>query len=231
MSNFMEGYEDVAARVKRWQVAHPVGRIETEVVHHDSVKGQVLVKAAVYREHEDTLAAAIDYAFGDVTNYPASMRKWYVEDTVTSAIGRAISLVLETDKKPTAQDMAKVDYVNKRMPEANKPFAEKLAEKITMAVEDDPWTIKAVEPSEHVTMAVEDVAKAIGATVLTDDPRCEHGNRIWKTGTSKAGKPWGMWACDARPMNGQRFADVDKCDPLWYDIQKDGTWGPRVERH
>ena len=230
MSNFMEGYEDVAARIKRWQVAHPVGRIETEVVHHDSVKGQVLVKAAVYREHEDILAAGIDYAFGDVSNYPASMRKWYVEDTVTSAIGRAISLVLETDKKPTAQDMAKVEYVNKSMPSANKPFAEKLAEKITVPVADDPWTVKAVEPSEHVTMAVEDVAKAIGATILTDDPRCEHGARIWRSGTSKAGKPWGHWACDARPMNGQRFADVDKCDPIWYDIAKDGTWQPRVSR-
>lgn len=228
MFNFMEGYEDVAARIKRWQVAHPVGRIETEVVHHDSVKGQILVKALVFREHEDTLAAGTDYAFGDVTNYPASMRKWYVEDTVTSAIGRAISLVLETDKKPTAQDMARVEYVNKRIPEASKPFAEKLAEKITMAVEDDPWTIKAVEPSEP--MSVEEVAKAIGAKVLTDDPKCKHGNRVWATGTSKTGKVWGHWKCDNRPINGERWAEVEKCDPLWYDIQKDGTWGPRIER-
>ena len=93
-----------------------------------------------------------------------------------------------------------------------------------------PRRVVAVEPAEHVTMAVEDVAKTIGATVLTDDPTCSHGNRVWKTGVSKANKPWGMWACDARPMNGQRFADVDKCDPIWYDIQKDGTWGPRVSR-
>jgi hypothetical protein len=224
MSNFWEGYEDVAKRVKRWQVAFPVGRIETEVVWHDPIKGQVLVKAAIYREHEDTLAAAIDWAYGDVTNYPQSMRKWYVEDTVTSAIGRAISLVLETDKKPTSQDMAKVDYVN------NKSFADKLADKITVPVADDPWTVHAVEPAKPASMTVDEVAAAIGAKVLTDDPKCDHGNRIWKTGTSKTGKPWGMWACDARPMNGQRFADVDKCDPIWYDIQKDGTWGPRVDK-
>ena len=224
MSNFMEGYEDVAARIKRWQVAHPVGRIETEVVQHDSVKGQILVKASVFREHEDILAAGVDYAFGDVTNYPQSMRKWYVEDTVTSAIGRAISLVLETDKKPTAQDMAKVEYVN------NKPFADKLADKITVPVADDPWTVKAVEEPKAAAMSVEEVAKTIGATILTDDPRCEHGNRIWKTGVSKAGKPWGMWACDARPMNGQRFADVAKCDPLWMDLASDGTWKERVNK-
>ena len=230
MSNFMEGYEDVAARIKRWQVAHPVGRIETEVVWHDSVKGQVMVKASVYREHEDTLAAGIDWAFGDVTNYPASMRKWYVEDTVTSAIGRAISLVLETDKKPTAQDMEKVAYVNKTTPSANKPFAEKLAEKITVPVSDDPWTIKQIDEAPQAKMSIEDVAAAIGAKVLSDDPTCKHGNRVWATGTSKAGKVWGHWKCDNRPTNGQPWSDVEKCDPLWYDIAKDGTWQPRVSR-
>ena len=226
MSNFMEGYEDVAARIKRWQVAHPVGRIETEVVHHDSVKGQVLVKAAVYREHEDILAAGIDYAFGDVSNYPASMRKWYVEDTVTSAIGRAISLVLETDKKPTAQDMAKVEYVNKSMPSANKPFAEKLAEKITMAVEDDPWTIKTVDEAPAAVDAVALVKEALGGKTQQDIPSCKDGEMVWKTGKKKNGQPWGGFQCKRPRVDGQS----PPCEPIWYEISKtDGTWQPQVK--
>lgn len=218
MSNFMEGYEDVAARVKRWQVAFPVGRIETDVVWHDAAKSQVLVKASVYREHEDTAAAAIDWAFGDSTNYPQNMRKWYLEDTVTSAIGRAISLVLETEKKPTSQDMAKVEYVS------NKPFADKLQDKITVAVEDDPWTVKNVEPAKTIDEAVDLVKSIIGGQTEKDIPTCAHGERIWSTGTSKAGKPWGMMKCI---IQGSGNYPEKQCDPIWYEIKPDGTWGPQ----
>lgn len=222
----MEGYEDVAARIKRWQVAFPVGRIETEVIHHDSVKGQILVKASVFREHEDTLAAGIDYAFGDVTNYPASMRKWYVEDTCTSAIGRSISLVLETDKKPTAQDMAKVDYVNKSVPEAHKPFAEKIAEKISLAKEDDPWTIKTVDESAPAKDAVALVKEALGGKTQQDIPSCKDGEMVWKTGKKKNGQPWGGFQCKRPRIEGQE----PPCEPIWYEISKiDGTWQPQVK--
>jgi hypothetical protein len=110
---------------------------------------------------------------------------------------------------------------------APKPFAEKLAEKITVVKEDDPWTIKTVTEAPAAAMSVEQVAKTIGATILKDDPTCLHGNRIWRTGV-KNGKPWGMWACDARPMNGERFADVEKCDPMWMSLASDGTWKERI---
>jgi hypothetical protein len=126
--------------------------------------------------------------------------------------------------------MSKVATQSNNEQSSKRPFAEKLAEKITMAVEDDPWTIKAVDPAAPASMSVDEVAKAIGATVLTDDPTCKHGNRIWATGTSKTGKVWGHWKCDASPMNGQRWADVDKCDPLWCDLSPKGTWSIRVEK-
>jgi hypothetical protein len=113
---------------------------------------------------------------------------------------------------------------------APKTFKEKLDEKITVEAADDPWTVKAVEPAKPASMSVEEVAEAIGATVLTDDPRCKHGARIWATGTSKAGKVWGHWKCDARPGIGERWADVDKCDPLWCDLSSKGTWTIRVEK-
>jgi hypothetical protein len=218
MSNFMEGYEDVAARIKRWQTAFPVGRIETEVIHHDTVKGQILVKASVFREHEDILAAGIDHAYGDITNYPQSMRKWYVEDSVTSAIGRAISLVLETDKKPTAQDMAKVDYVS------NKSFADKLADKITVPVADDPWTVKQIDETAPAADAVALVKEKLGGQTQKDLPRCAHGQMMWKTGKKKDGKPWGHMKCP-NAVTGEVNRCVD--DVIWYEIADDGTWQPQ----
>ena len=146
------------------------------------------------------------------------MRKWYVEDTVTSAIGRAISLVLETDKKPTAQDMAKVDYVN------NKSFADKLADKITVPVADDPWTVKQIDETAPAADAVKLVKEVLGGQTQKDIPSCRHGQMVWKTGKKKDGKPWGHMKCSYAVTG-----EVDRCqeDVIWYQIADDGTWEPQ----
>ena len=39
-------------------------------------------------------------------------------------------------------------------------------------------------------------------------PACDHGSRLWKTGTSKEGKPWSGWFCPNRDRNNQ-------CKPQW----------------
>ena len=104
----LDNYEDVQSRVKRFQEAFPVGRIVCDVIQFDAVKGHILVAASVYREHEDTLPAAVDYAFGDAATYPAQMRKFYVEDTCTSSIGRSLSLILETTTKATKITESKI---------------------------------------------------------------------------------------------------------------------------
>ena len=104
----LKNYEDVQSRVKRWQEAYPMGRIVTEIVEFSAEKGHVLVKASCYRDDETQLPAGVDYAFGNVAFYPTHMKRFFIEDTTTSAIGRCISLVLPTELKPTQQDMAKV---------------------------------------------------------------------------------------------------------------------------
>ena len=126
----LSSYEDVNSRIRRFQIAYPVGRIVTDVIQFNAEKGHVLISAQIYREHEDTLPSAVDYAFGDASTFNASMRKFYVEDTVTSAIGRALSLILETTHKPTVQDMARAKLAE--------PKPEKY---IPVVKEDDPWTI------------------------------------------------------------------------------------------
>jgi hypothetical protein len=224
-------YETVADRVSRFQKLHLGGRIVTTVVSLDNSKGEVLAKAEVYREHEDTQPAGVDYAFGVASTYPQSMRKFYVEDTVTSAVGRALSLVLDTDKKPTREDMQKVQAhqeVKAKVEEVKAKMADTSKEYVPVPVESDPWTQWEAQPVQTMESAVEMVKSVLGGTTDKDIQRCKHGEMIWKTGTSKAGKPWGHWRCTAQITSGTSAGADDKCEPIWYEIAKDGTWQKRA---
>jgi hypothetical protein len=206
----LDSYEDVQSRVKRWQAAFPVGRIVTDVIQFDAVKGHILVAASVYREHEDTLPAAVDYAFGEASTYPANMRKFYVEDTCTSAIGRAISLVLETTNKATKQDMAKVERVKNDM------ASERIAN-APLAVEntwDEFVSEKPKEPVVSLGQAAELVQASFGEVTIV--PTCMHGNRTIKTGVTN-GKGWQGAMCS----NGS-LPKAQQCSPIWYRVDKDG---------
>ena len=207
----LSNYEDVNSRIKRFQAAYPVGRIVTDVIQFNAEKGYVLVSAQIYREHEDTLPSAVDYAFGDASTFNASMRKFYVEDTVTSAIGRALSLILETSSKPTQQDMARVRTTTTK-------------EYIPVVNEDDAWTIKTVAMPITSEEAVATVKDIIGATTDKDVPRCPHGEMAWKHGTTKAGKPWGHFKCPYA-VTGELTRCPSPNDVIWYEINKEtGAW-------
>jgi hypothetical protein len=220
-------YETVADRVARFQKLHLSGRIVTKVISLDNSKGEVLAMAEVYREHEDTQPAGVDYAFGVASTYPQSMRKFYVEDTVTSAVGRALSLVLDTDKKPTREDMQKVqahDEVRANIDKVKAKMAETSQEYVPVQQKEDPWTMQVAAPVVTMEQAVETVKAVLGGTAI--DESCVHGARVWKTGTTKAGKQWGHWKCMA-----QIQGDAERCDPIWYEIDKQtGQWKPQVKR-
>jgi hypothetical protein len=111
-----------------------------------------------------------------------------------------------------------------------KPFAEKLADKITMPVEDDPWTTKSVEAAPSSADAIALVQEVLGATKIDKDiPHCAHGEREWRTG-NKNGKAWANMSCSAKPMNGERWSEINKCDPIWYVIDANGSWKPQEAR-
>ncbi len=217
----LSNYEDINSRIRRFQVAYPVGRIVTDVIQFNAEKGHVLISAQIYREHEDTLPAAVDYAFGDASTFNASMRKFYVEDTVTSAIGRALSLILETKHKPTVQDMARV--------ELSKP---KSKEYIPVMNEEDPWTIKTVAPPATSAEAVATVKEIIGGTTDKDIPLCNCGKqRILRTGTGKNGKQWAAWDCCYKSGIYQ-VGQTKPCDPerIWLELNANGQWQPQKVR-
>jgi hypothetical protein len=224
-------YETVADRVSRFQKLHLGGRIVTKVISLDNAKGEVLAMAEVYREHEDTQPAGVDYAFGVAATYPQSMRKFYVEDTVTSAVGRALSLVLDTDKKPTREDMQKVQAhseVKAKVEQVKAKMAQTASEYIPVPKEDDPWTIAPAQQATTLESAVEMVKSGLGGTAVEET--CKHGIRHWRTGTSKAGKPYGAWYC-AGAEKGVLLNNADKCDPVWYEVDKEtGKWKPQVKR-
>jgi len=213
----LEDYEDVAARVLRFQKAYPEGRIVTDVIQFNPEKGIVLVSAQVYRNASDTLPAGVDYAFGDASTFNSGMRKWYVEDTSSSAIGRALSLVLETQKKPTKQDMAKVVT-----PKAVKPPVQEVK-----ADDQDYWTTpvgqynKVVDAPVTLEKAMENIAAVMGTQEAVEPPSCQHGHMTWREG-EKNGKAWGGYFCGYAPRTGEA-----KCQTNWYTLGSDGKFQPQ----
>jgi hypothetical protein len=210
----LEDYETVEERLVKFWKEHPDGRISTEVVEHTLQR--FIVKASIYRTEVDGQAWTTGYAEETVSTRGVNSTS-ALENCETSAIGRALANAgyITKGKRPSREEMAKVKAAEP------KPFAEKLAEKVIMPVEDDPWTVKAVSPAPSAEEAITLVQDVLGATKIDKDiPRCrnchDHKPMEWKTGVSaKNNKPWGKFDCYV-------------CrDVIWYNIASDGTWKPQ----
>ena len=206
-----EDYETVA-QLNLWFIEnYPMGRSDITPLYNDPEKGLITVKASVWRDANDPFPAATNIANGVRDLYIKNMQRFYAEDVATSALGRAI-LLLKGGKTATADDMAKT------IPQS---FSEKLADKITMPVEDDPWILKTVEPAANAAEAVAMVQEIMGGTKIDDDiPSCEHGVMKFRDGVSKKNnKPWAQFSCQ-NPSGGF----LEKCEPIWLEINQDGKW-------
>jgi len=221
MAGFLDNYEDVAARIKRFWETHPSGRIENHIVEFNAEKGYILVQTQIFKEYEDEKPSAIDYAFGNVATYNVQMKKFFCEDTVTSSIGRAIGLLLGTDKRPTRQDMEKVESISTSVAKST-------------ADDYDPWTKKFGDVPSYKTAAeaeqsgipslgssMDEVAKQLGGQLVAEAPQCSHGHRIWKQAHEGAPKNWGGYFCTERTK-------ATQCAPAWYVLGSDGKWKPQV---
>jgi hypothetical protein len=201
--SFLDNYEDVNARIKRFRSEHPSGRLIAFIDSFDVEKGTILVRAEAYREYEDQVPSAVDFAFGNVNTYPQNMRKWMVEDTVTSAFGRVIGLLSPSEGgRPTRQDMEKVE---------------------TLPASADPWSTKAsIEDMTTMASAVLEIGKTLGGEQVAEAPRCPHGTMIWATGEAKStGKPWAAYKCTERVR-------ANQCNPVWHVLNSQGKWVPQV---
>ena len=109
-----DGYAPVAERIRLFYVAHPGGRIETELVRrtdHD-----VVFKALVYRTPTDDRPAATGWACeregdGEINAVAC------LENTETSAIGRALANLgfTASRQRPSAEEMAKASRRRARL--------------------------------------------------------------------------------------------------------------------
>jgi hypothetical protein len=213
--NFMfnlEDYETVEERLVKFWKDHPDGRIDTTLV--ESTLQRFIIKASVFRTEVDAQAWTTGYAEETVSTRGVNSTS-ALENCETSAIGRALANAgyVTKGKRPSREEMSKVKAAEP------KPFAE-----------DDPWTVKAVQPAPSAADAVALVQEVLGATKIDKDiPECKHGQRIWRTG-NKNGKPWANMSCSVQPQRQQTWADVDKCDPIWYVIDNNGAWKPQVAR-
>lgn len=202
---FMDNYEDVNSRIKRFRAEFPSGRLVAYIEDLDLAKGTILVKAEAYREYEDTVPSAVDYAFGNVATLPQNMKKWFIEDCFTSAYGRVIGLLTPSDGgRPTAQDMQKVEasYANP---------------------EPDPWaTAAAKEGIPTMATAIAEIQQSLGGELPAEPPRCPHGTMVWAEGTSaKTGKAWGAYRCTERNK-------ATQCTPQWHVLTSEGKWKPQL---
>ena len=219
----LEDYETVEERLVKFWKDHPDGRIDTLLV--DATLQRFIVKASVYRTEVDAQAWTTGYAEETVSTRGVNSTS-ALENCETSAIGRALANAgyVTKGKRPSREEMSKVKAAEP------KPFSEKLTDRIITQVEDDPWTVKAVEPAPSAADAVALVQEVLGATKIDKDiPHCKHGERLWRTG-NKNGKAWANMSCPVQPQRQQTWAEVDKCDPIWYVIDANGAWKPQEVR-
>jgi len=202
--SFLDNYEDVNTRIKRFRAEYPAGRLVAFIEDVNLKEGWILIRAEAYKEYEDHLPSAIDYAYGNVASLTQNMKKWVVEDTVTSAYGRVIGLLSPSDNgRPTKQDMQRVE---------------------TLPPTSDPWSL--VQTAQEtgttaLTTAVAEIAPQLGTELVGAPPRCGHGTMVWKQAAAGSPKNWGGYFCTEKTK-------ATQCAPNWHVMTSSGQWKPQV---
>ena len=216
---FLDGYEASLERLTRWNTTYPLGRIETRIVEFSAEKGYVLVEAKAFRHYDDIVPAGTDFAYGYQGAYQQNMKRWFVEDTVTSAIMRVQQLVMGGAERSTKEIMQQV---------------ERTPAKVANVDTNDYWTtkfgdvpsFKTAEEAEQAGIpslgsSMDEIKKQLGGTLAEESPQCSHGHMIWKRSHDGAPKTWGGYFCTERTK-------ATQCTPRWYVVTSDGKWKPQA---
>lgn len=226
----LSDYQPVEERLILFWKEHPDGQIHTKLLESQSAR--FIVEASIFRTEADlrpwTTGLAEETVQGRGVNATSAL-----ENCETSAIGRALANAgyATKGKRASREEMSKVaakQVVQDTVQQVKAKMAETSKEYVPVALESDPWNQSFAAPVQTMEQAVETVKSLLGGTM--PDEICRHGARIWKTGKTKAGKDWGHWRCTAQITSGTSAGADDRCDPIWYEIKPDGTWGKRVER-
>jgi hypothetical protein len=208
---FLDNYEGNKERTDRWIKTYPEGRLEATIINFDADKGSILVRAAAWRNQTEIEPAGVDFAFGYQAAYNANMKRWFVEDTVTSALMRVMALVMGNTEKATKEVMA-------------------LVKSETPAADYDYWTTKHGDVPSYKTSGEAEMAGTpsfgssdVGPTgwAVNGVPMCAHGSMRWNQSKPDAPKPWAGYFCTEKIKEKQ-------CKPTWYVLTSDGTFKPQV---
>ena len=165
-------YED-AATLNRWFLNnYPLGRIDLQLVEINLDKGIVVFKGSLYRDSNDANPAVTNYAKGERDDYPAHMRKWYLEDCATSCIARCLTLLKGSNKTAPKESMARATSWSVE-PKAD----------LDIALQSSTTVVPEVVMREAGTLP---------------EQLCEDGTRMrFKAGISKTtGKPFQGYVCE-----------------------------------
>jgi hypothetical protein len=188
MFNLAE-YETVMQRIARFRAEFPTGRLEHSIIQVDLEKGYILIEARAYREYEDVSPSATDLAYGNQAFYNQNMKRWMVEDTISSAYGRCISLLSPGEHRSTAETMAQV------VQDAPAP-------------EVDPWIVHPEGTAEPLATGLDLIKGALGGVITEQAETCEHGRMVYKEGiSSKTGNKYKGWVCPSKAK--------PQCAPRW----------------
>jgi len=207
----LDNYEDVASLNRWFQDNFPAGRIALTTEYFNAQDQEIVVRCELYRDYKDDHPAVSNLARGKATDYPKNMARWYVEDTATSAVGRAILLIKAAEKTATRdsmQQVAKGDSPVIKHPW--KPEEKPVANEPVTVVWDD---VEHKAFDENDTF-IADLQKSLGATV--EGFTCAHGQMLRKEGTGKTGKPYMGYVCGAKSKS-------EQCPAKWGNWVN-GTW-------
>jgi hypothetical protein len=214
---FLDNYEASRARLERWWLTYPNGRIETRIVEFSAEKGFALIEAKAFRNAEDLLPAGIDFAFGYQAAYGKNMARWFVEDTTTSAIMRVQQLVMGGAERSTQETMQQVEDLSTKEVKTGQDYdywTKTWGE--VPSYKEDPTLQDSGIPTLGST--IEEITTQLGGQLIEEKPRCKHGTRIFKEGKSeKTGKAWGGYFCTEKTK-------ATQCEPDWYMLGSDGQW-------
>ena len=232
MFNLSE-YQTCAERLELFWKEHPDGRIDTKLIEASATR--FIVQAFIYRTEADQYPWASGLAEETISGRGVNATS-ALENAETSALARSLanagySPKGDPSKRASREEMTKVAAkveVAEKIEEVKQKMAQTSEQYVPVAKEDDPWTQWEAAPVQTMEKAVEMVKQELGGTMPEES--CVHGARVWRTGTSKAGKPYGGWYC-AGAVNGVLLNHKDKCDVNWYEIDKEtGKWKPQVKR-
>ena len=219
-------YETVEERLTKFWKDYPDGQIHTKLLTNTAT--QFIVEAAIYRTEADarpwTTGLAEETIAARGVNATSAL-----ENCETSAIGRALANAgfATTGKRASREEMTKVagaEKVKTEIEQVKAKMAQTSKEYIPVPVADDAWTVHPAEAPKTIDAAVDLVKSIIGGQTEKDIPHCAHGEMEWRTGTTKAGKPWGHFRCKHK-WQPDGSGGCQDGGVLWYEIKPDGSWG------